>query len=109
MLQVDPLRVLLAALACYRLAQLVALDDGPGDVLLKLRDLAGSHIYGADGRPDTGWGRLLACPFCLGIWFAVPCALACIWPTTLGDAGLLILGIAGLQTALQSLSTTRDE
>lgn len=94
-------RWLLAALSCYRLAQLVALDDGPGDVLLHLRERAGAYQYGSDGRPARSIGRLVACPFCLGMWAALPCAALALWPSAVGDAILAVFGIAGAQAAIQ--------
>ncbi len=97
----DLLRWLLAALACYRLAQLMALDDGPGDIFRELRLWAGCHEYGPDGRPKTGLGRLLGCPYCVGVWLALPCAALALRPCPLGDIALAILGLAGAQAWLQ--------
>ena len=94
-------RLVLAALTCYRLAQLVAIDDGPADAFLRLRAWAGAYDIGQDSRPERGLGRLLGCPYCLGVWFALPCAAAALWPTWAGDAALLVLGIAGAQSVLQ--------
>lgn len=100
----DIVRWLLAALACYRLAQLIAIDDGPGDVCLRLRSLLGAYRRGADGRPDTSLGRLAACPYCLGMWLALPCAACALWPGITGDLALAVLGLAGAQAALQSVT-----
>lgn len=94
-------RWLLAALSCYRVAQLVALDDGPGDVFAWLREIASAHQYGDDGRPATNTGRLLACPFCIGVWAALPCAMMALRHNAAGDVILAIFGIAGAQAALQ--------
>jgi len=94
-------RWVLAALSCYRLAQLVTLDDGPGDVFLRLRERAGVYQYGDDGRPATSLGRFLACPFCIGLWLALPCAVLAIWPSAVSDAILAVFGIAGAQAAIQ--------
>lgn len=97
----EPLRLLLAALATYRLAQLVAIDDGPGDVFLRLRVWAGSYEYGQDERPKSNLGRLLACPYCVGVWAALLCALAVALAHPLADAWLVVLGLAGAQAVLQ--------
>ncbi len=94
-------RWLLAALTCYRLAQFMAIDDGPCDVFLRLRDWAGASTYGQDGRPATSLGRLVSCPYCIGVWAAVLCAAAALWPTMVGDLFLAALGLAGAQAALQ--------
>ena len=97
----ETLRVLLAAFAVYRLSALVAFDDGPGDVFLKLRGAAGAYQYGEDGRPARAVGRLVSCPHCLGVWFAAGCAALVVWRTSIGDAALLILGLAGAASWLQ--------
>lgn len=94
-------RWILAALSCYRLAQLVTLDDGPGDVFAWLREKAGAYQYGNDGRPFTSIGRLMACPFCIGIWAALPCAMMALQHNAASDVILAIFGIAGAQAALQ--------
>jgi hypothetical protein len=95
------MRIFLGILACYRLARLFSQEDGPFDTFDWMREEAGCYTYGADGRPATSLGRLLECPFCLGIWFALFCTLL-VWKRTgFSDAMLLWLGIAGGQTFLQ--------
>lgn len=85
------LRLLLAAFAVYRLAQLVAIDDGPGDVFRRLR-----------ARAVTGWfAGLVHCVYCLGVWFAALAAVAVLWPCGVSDAALVVLGLAGAQTWMQ--------
>jgi hypothetical protein len=85
------IRLILAALACYRLAQLVTIDDGPGDVFRRLRAWA-----------MTGFiGGLTHCPYCLSLWLAIPLGGMTLWPTGAGDLALVVLGIAGAQAWLQ--------
>ena len=94
----QPERLLLAALACYRLAQLVAIDDGPGDVFRRLR------IWASGLENDTARGfigALVHCPYCLGLYWAVILAALVIWPRDAGDGVLIVLGIAGAQAYLQ--------
>lgn len=62
------LRFLMYALALYRLTALVVHDEGPGDIFLRLRDSLGAYNYGADGRPETWHGRLISCPYCVGVY-----------------------------------------
>ena len=58
-------RFVLATLATWRVAHLLAEEDGPGDVLVHLRRRAGSS-----------WaGDLLDCFYCLSVWVAVPCSV----------------------------------
>lgn len=73
----------LAVLAVWRVAHLLARERGPWDLVSRL------HAALA-GRP---LGELLACPHCLGFWLALlPAAwLAPDWPRGV----LLWLGIAG--------------
>jgi hypothetical protein len=58
-------RFALSALAVYRLAIVVAREDGPWDVFRRVR---------ASVR-DSAAGRLVTCFNCLSVWMAVPFAL----------------------------------
>jgi hypothetical protein len=57
-------RFLLAALAVWRLAHLVAYEHGPWDMLHRLRRRLSNHAL----------GRVAACFYCLSLWIAVPLA-----------------------------------
>ena len=57
-------RFALAALAVYRLAFLIAREDGPWDVLRRLRTAA----------KDSMGGRIVTCLNCLSVWIALPLA-----------------------------------
>lgn len=86
----------LAILACYRLSQLLAIDDGPYNVFLEWRKWLGRRANGS-----TFWhnvAEMFHCPFCLGVWFAFPLALLID-----GNFLLLWLGIAGGQAFLEEL------
>lgn len=119
-------RLILAVLACYRLAQLVANDDGPGDIFRKLRQWADrKQLREQKGliaqKSESEWmGTLeqdyqeairgkwanisdgLHCPFCVGMWAAGLLALLVSRPTKLGDFILTALGLAGGQTWLEN-------
>jgi hypothetical protein len=58
------LRFALSALAVYRVAFLVAREDGPWGLFRRLRALA----------KDSLAGRLIACVNCLSIWISLPLA-----------------------------------
>jgi hypothetical protein len=58
-------RFTVAALATWRVAHLIAREDGPSDVIVRLRARAG----------DSAAGRLMDCPYCLSLWIAMPFAL----------------------------------
>jgi len=94
------------ALAVYRIAELIAIDDGPWDLFLRIRDWAGSYDLGEDGRPKRALGRFLKCPYCLGIWVALALAPVVLIPSPL-DWILIILGLAGAQALFESVSEGR--
>ena len=76
-------RFAIAALGTWRLTHLLTLEDGPFDLVARLR--------GALGRA----GRVLDCFYCCSIWIAAPLALfvttrpltwLCVWPALSGVA-----------------------
>lgn len=91
------------ALAVYRVAILIAVDDGPFDVFWRLRDYVrlntgdipatqmpdGSQFRGYQAGGDAGFvpsnlARGLSCPLCVSMWLAlllVP--LWSVWPAVL--------------------------
>lgn len=95
------LRLLLAIFAAFRLARLIALEEGPGGILEALRVKAGAADYGADGLPTSNLARGITCPHCVGVYAAALTALAVLYPTKAGDALLTWLGVAGAQSALE--------
>lgn len=97
----EAIRWALAALATYRIAVAISIDDGPGDVFLRFRTWLGADLYGDDGRPYTAWGRWVKCPYCLGLWAAIVCVALVAVAHPLTDALLGVLGLAGAQAVLQ--------
>ena len=68
MLMFEPgfwIRFVLATLATWRVTHLIAAEDGPGDVLVRLRARLGRSFAGA----------LMDCFNCLSIWIAAPAGL----------------------------------
>ena len=58
-------RFAVGALATWRLTHLLAEEDGPGGVIVRLRVRAGD-----------GWaGELLDCFYCMSMWVAAPVAV----------------------------------
>jgi hypothetical protein len=55
----------LGALGVWRVTHLLTAEDGPGDVLVRLRRSIGNGF----------WGALFDCFYCLSLWTAVPFAL----------------------------------
>lgn len=57
--------LLLGILAVWRVTHLLHAEDGPWDIVVHLRRLAGTSF----------WGQLLDCFYCLSVWIAVPIAI----------------------------------
>jgi len=59
-------------LAVWRVTYLLYAEDGPWDLVIRLRRLAGTGF----------WATLLDCFYCLSVWMAVPFAwlLGSGWP-----------------------------
>jgi len=82
-------------LCVWRITHLLQAEDGPWDVVVRLRQLAGAGF----------WGGLLDCFYCLSLWIAVPFALALgaewserllLWPA-LSAGGILLEHITSKQ------------
>lgn len=102
----DLVLLIVASFACYRLSELVTVDDGPFDVFKTARKLMGAYYLDEDGEPESNLGRLAICPYCTGIWFALLLALV-IWQPLSIEALLTTLfywlAIAGGQAFLQNV------
>ena len=88
------LRCALAILAVWRVTHLLAAEDGPGDVLVRLRR-----------RFEDSWaGQLMDCFYCLSLWTAAP--LAC-WVAD-GTLNILVawLAVSGGACLLERLNET---
>lgn len=96
----ESLRWLLAAFAVYRLARLVGVDTLTGFV----RDWAAKRAAGALPY-SRAWllAELLDCPYCLGVWLAIPVMALALWPTSPGDLFLVWLGLTGAGAFLYGL------
>jgi hypothetical protein len=58
----DTFRFVIAVLAVWRVTHLLALEDGPFDVLARFRLSLGSGMV----------GKLISCFYCLSMWTALP-------------------------------------
>lgn len=96
-------RLVLAALASYRLAQLIAVDEGPASIFLRFRAFVGAYDYGPNGQPVTWVGRLFSCPYCIGVYTSILMAVMVLLPGTWIDVFLVVLGIMGAQCLLETL------
>jgi hypothetical protein len=91
--------LLVGALSVWRVTHLLQAEDGPWDIVVRLRRSAGAGF----------WGKLLDCFYCLSMWVALPFAWLC--GDTLVDSLLLWLALSGAAILLErvtgGLSTQR--
>ena len=125
----DYLRFILAVFTLYRLARMLALDDGPFFIFKRVRYWVKDKAY-YEASADAGisdkvesldhyiindrwfgkWHNLaegITCPFCVGIWLSLPLFALLVWPTQTGDMFLLLVGLSGAQAFLQTLDKER--
>lgn len=89
------LRAILLAFACYRIAELLKVDDGPYEIITKLR--SSIAIRASKGsRFFTELAKAIYCLYCSSMWIALVLAVLVIFPTLLGDFILVWLGAAGM-------------
>jgi len=90
-------RLTLCVFATWRVSHLVAHEDGPFDMIVRLRARAGNRML----------GRLMDCPYCLSLWIAAPAAflLASQFP----EWCVVWLGISGGSSLLEKLARSIDE
>lgn len=86
------MEILLAILATYRVARMLAMEEGPLGIFAKFRE----HI---DPQQTTWIGRGINCPLCIGFYVAI--VIAILLPfATWSELILQWLGIAGGATIL---------
>jgi hypothetical protein len=90
-------RFALTGLAVWRLTHLLALEDGPGDVIAKLRARVGSGPL----------GELLDCFDCLSIW--VGACLALFVARRPGERAISWLALSGVACAVQRIVEPSEE
>jgi len=88
--------LLVGALCVWRVTHLFQAEDGPGQILVRLRRRAGSGFT----------GQLLDCFYCLSLWFAAPAAwlIGSAWTERL----LLWLALSGAACLLERATRERD-
>jgi hypothetical protein len=83
----------LAALAVWRVTHLIALEDGPFNVITRMRHRLGDGFF----------GQLTDCFACTSVWVAAPVAAA-LRPRRGGDLVLSWLALSGAACLLQQWS-----
>ena len=75
--------LVVGTLVVWRITHLFAAEDGPWDLLARLRCALGSGFF----------GRLSDCFYCLSLWVAAPCAV--LLAETTKDRAWLWLALSG--------------
>ena len=84
-------RFVLGVCATWRVAHMLAHEDGPWDLGVRLRAAAGDGL----------WGRLLDCFYCVSVWVAAPMAFAIAEDAV--EWVLAWLGLSGAACLLERL------
>ena len=91
------MRFALASLAIWRVTHLLAEEDGPANVVVRLRERAG----------DGHLGELMDCFYCLSVWVAAPFGLALARRPR--DAPLYSLALSGAACLLEQATSERAD
>lgn len=89
-------RLLLGVLCVWRITHLFQAEDGPWDVIVKIRRAAGDGFI----------GRLVDCFYCLSLWVALP--FAWVIGQTIKERALMWLAFSGGAILLER-STSKPE
>lgn len=94
--------LIIGALAAFRLAELIVIDNGPFDIFVRIR----GYLY-QEQIPLPEKNRFLSaisptfqCVHCLGLWISIPITCAYFVHNFYLDGFILYLAIAGLQSIL---------
>ncbi len=98
------LRFGVAALATWRVTHLIAAEDGPADVVLRVRRRAGDSLL----------GELMDCFACTSVWVAAPFVPGAALSRSRADRIVALLALSGAACLLERtepapLSITNDE
>jgi len=99
-MNINVVELLVGAAAVWRITHLLHAEDGPWDVLARMRRLAGQGAI----------GKMLDCFYCSSVWVAFPISLALgsslkerllLWPALSGAAILLERAVTHPQQTAQ--------
>jgi len=88
--------LVLGMLGVWRVTHLLNAEDGPWDLVVRLRRRAGNGF----------WGELLDCFYCLSLWVAAPLAIA--MGTGVKERLLLWPGLSAGAILLERLTSRSD-
>lgn len=87
--------LLVCALAAFRMAEMVVVDNGPFDVFYSLRGWAAAPNGGA---LRSTCGELLTCVHCSGFWFSIAFGVLYAQGNAMINTFILCIAIGGLQS-----------
>jgi len=85
-------RLLLGALTVWRITHFLQAEDGPWDIVIKLRRSTGNGF----------WGNLLDCFYCVSVWVAAP--IACLIGKSFSERALLWPSLSGVAILLERIT-----
>jgi|SRR6185437_7456333 len=90
-------RFIILGLAVWRVTHLLSKEDGPFDMIFRLRKAAGTGILGS----------LLDCFYCTSVWVALPCGL---WTgRTWGERLLFWIALSGAACLLEQATDKKSK
>jgi hypothetical protein len=93
--EINSFEFLIITLAIWRITHLLQAEDGPWDIIFKLRKAMGNSM----------WGSLMDCFYCLSIWISLPFGL--FFGTSWLQRFILWFAFSGASILLQKI-TSRD-
>lgn len=103
MMLTDTFRIILAILATYRISNLIALDNGPFDIIRVTRSYIGRKAAIGSAAWKTLAG-LTRCPLCLGIWVSIIATITLYCNNMVIDFIMITLAIAGGQSVIYMIA-----
>lgn len=93
-----PTYITIAALAAFRIAELLVIDDGPFELFSIMRgwSLSTNPLL-------SNTGKAMQCVHCAGLWISATFAILYLFHNIYVDVFLLIFAIAGVQSLLANL------
>ena len=77
-----PMPFAIFALATWRVTHLLVEEDGPSDLVLRLRDIANSSVF----------GQVMDCFYCASVWVALPFAVVLTLPVVIRSGAVASWG-----------------
>ncbi len=90
-------RLVICALAVYRLAEMLVMDDGPFDMFVELR---GWLQRSPDKSLRRNFYNGVSCVYCIGTWLALVFSLTFCFKNDVVDFFVFFLALSGLHSIL---------